>query len=149
MKIDYIIKELTKEDLNLDKEGFLDTLRNLSETKELSLGELEKLLSNIQNQNGHVYIAVNGNKKIIGTAKLLIEQKFSHSGGKVGHIEDVVTHEEYFHKGIASNLIETIISVSKKQGCYKVILDCKEELVPFYSKFGFSNKQNCLRLNII
>jgi len=106
-------------------------------------------LYNVQNQDGHVYIALTNDKKIIGTAKLLIEQKFSHAGGKVGHIEDVVTSKEYCNNGVASDLIKTLVDLAIKQGCYKVILNCKDELVPFYNKFGFYHRENCLRLDLI
>ena len=37
---------------------------------------------------------------IIGSTTLLIEQKFIHDGGKVGHIEDVVTRKGYEGFGI-------------------------------------------------
>ncbi len=149
MNVEYIIKELTQEDLNLDKEGFLETLRNLSETQELDYERLEQLLIKTKNQEGRIYIAMTSDKKIIGTAKLLIEQKFSHDGGKVGHVEDVVTRREYADNGIASNLMETLVNLARKEGCYKAILDCKDELVPFYNKFGFYHRENCLRLNLI
>ena len=29
---------------------------------------------------------------------------------------------------------------SKNEGCYKILLNCKENLIEFYSKFGFENK---------
>lgn len=77
-----------------------------------------------------------------------MKKKFTHSGGKVGHIEDVAVRKEYEGNGIATKIIKEIISCAKKEGCYKIILDCKNNLLPFYQKFGFYIHENCLRLDL-
>jgi glucosamine-phosphate N-acetyltransferase len=146
--VEYEIKELTKEDLIEDKEGFLETLRNMSETGEINLEDAEKILLEIKLQNGIVFIAKTNEKKIIGTMKLLVEQKFIHHGGKVGHIEDVAVRKEYEGKGIASEIIKKIIPFAKQNGCYKIILDCKDNLIPFYQRFGFYKHENCMRIDL-
>jgi glucosamine-phosphate N-acetyltransferase len=146
--VEYEIKELTKEDLIDDKEGFLETLRNMSETGEINLEDAEKILLEIKLQNGIIFIAKTNDKKIIGTVKLFIEQKFIHTGGKVGHIEDVAVKKEFEGNGIASEIIKKIIPFAKQNGCYKIILDCKDKLIPFYQKFGFYTHENCLRLDL-
>ncbi|VVB83263.1 Acetyltransferase (GNAT) family protein [uncultured archaeon] len=146
--MNYEIKELMKEDLEKDKNGFLETLGNLSETEEMSLEDAEKILFEINSNNGTIYVAKTSSGKIIGTAKLLIEQKFTHGGGKVGHIEDVAVRKEYEGNGIATKIIKEIISRAKKEKCYKIILDCKNSLLPFYQKFGFHIHENCLRLDL-
>ena len=38
-------------------------------------------------------------------------------------------------------VIEHLLSHSRQQGCYKVILDCAEANVPFYEKCGFRKKE--------
>jgi glucosamine-phosphate N-acetyltransferase len=146
--VKYEIKELTKEDLIEDKEGFFETLRNLSETGEISLEDAEKILLEIKLQNGIVFIAKTDEGKIIGTVKLLVEQKFIHYGRKVGHIEDVAVRKGFEGKGVASEIIKKIIPFAKQNGCYKIILDCKDNLLPFYQKFGFYKHENCMRLDL-
>ena len=37
-------------------------------------------------------------------------------------------------------LIDYVVNKSKNDGCYKVILDCKEEKVGFYEKCGLIRK---------
>ena len=72
--------------------------------------------------------------KIVSSAKLLIEKKLYQS---VGHIEDVVTHSMYRNKGLGKYLIKHLIDIGiNKEGCYKVILSCKDELCDFYTKCG-------------
>jgi len=148
MNLEYEVKKLTKEDLIDDKEGFLETLRNLSETGEINLEDAEKILSEINLQNGNIYIAKTNEKKIIGTATLLIEKKFIHNGGKVGHIEDVATRKAYEGNGIASEIIKKIIYLARQDNCYKIILDCNEDNISFYKKFGFFKHENEMRLNL-
>jgi len=147
VNIGYLIKKLDVVDLEEDKQGFLETLRNLTVAEDIDLEKMKKFLLEIENQNSCIYIAKR-NKEIVGTATLLIEQKFIHGGGKVGHIEDVAIRKEHKGNGIASEIINSLIEVAKENGCYKIILDCKDKLLPFYGKFGFVHSDNCMRLNL-
>jgi glucosamine-phosphate N-acetyltransferase len=145
--IGYLVKRLDEIDLAEDKNGFLETLRNLTIAEDMDLENMKKVLLEIENQNGYIYIAKR-DKEIIGTATLLVEQKFIHGGGKVGHIEDVSVRKEYEGNGVASEMINSLIEVAKENGCYKIILDCKDKLLPFYGKLGFVHSDNCMRLNL-
>ncbi|MBA7523015.1 hypothetical protein ES705_15138 [subsurface metagenome] len=147
MDFKYIIKKLTKADLT-DLEGFIKTLSNLSSVGSLNLKKAKKILLKINSQNGHIYIAKRDYGEVIGATSLLIEQKFIHEGGKVGHIEDVCIKKEYEGKGIGSALVKKAIEYAKKFDCYKVILDCKDNLVPFYEKLDFYKHENCMRLDL-
>ena len=77
---------------------------------------------------------------IIGTATLIIERKFIHGCGAVGHIEDVVVSSQVRGGGYGRLLINHLIQVAKDAGCYKIILDCDEGNVLFYEKCGMSRK---------
>lgn len=95
----------------------------------------EKILNN---SNIHIFVAESENK-IVGMATIVIEQKFIHKGGRVGHIEDVVVDKEYRNLNIGRSLIEKCIETAKMNDCYKAILDCDEKNVLFYNKCGFKN----------
>ena len=76
------------------------------------------------------------NNKIVCTAKLFIEEKLYQP---VGHIEDVVTDNEYRNKGYGKSLIKYLIDIATKDmNCYKVILSCKESLDNFYLNCGMT-----------
>jgi len=47
---------------------------------------------------------------------------------------------EYRNKGIAAQLMNYMIDISKSNGRKGVILTCKDYLINYYSKFGFKNK---------
>jgi glucosamine-phosphate N-acetyltransferase len=75
---------------------------------------------------------------------LVLEWKFIHEAGARGRIEDVVVHHGYRSKGLARHLNEILIQLAKKKGVYKLSLECKDELVAFYEKFGYKKDQNFL-----
>ncbi|KAF6252261.1 acyl-CoA N-acyltransferase, partial [Scenedesmus sp. NREL 46B-D3] len=79
--------------------------------------------------------------QLLGTACLIIERKFIHSCGKVGHIEDVVVDAAARGHKVGQRLIDELVCVAKQRGCYKVILDCAEHNIPFYEKCGLSRKE--------
>lgn len=86
--------------------------------------------------------------RVAGTASLFLEPKFIHSGGIVGHIEDVAVHPAFQHHGVGARLVQHLLDVSKSAGCYKVILDCEENVIPFYEKLGFRRWEHALRIDL-
>jgi glucosamine-phosphate N-acetyltransferase len=86
--------------------------------------------------------------KIIGTASVLIEHKMLHYGSKVGHIEDVVVANRTRVKGIGRTLVEKCVEFCKTNNCYKVILNCSNENIPFYENCGFRVSDNCMRIDL-
>lgn len=86
------------------------------------------------------------NIKLIGSGTVIYEPKIIHSCKYVGHIEDIVVHNEYRSLGIAKRIIEDLVKQSFDRNCYKVILDCKDELCKFYEKNGFKLNGNQMSL---
>ena len=87
------------------------------------------------------------NGKIVGSTTLLIEQKFIHNGGCVGHIEDVVVSKEFEGRGIGIKLVTSLLEIANTRNCYKTILNCNDELIPFYERIGFKQESNQMRYN--
>lgn len=148
MGLDYFISELNMVDLKNDLNGFLNSLKSLSIVGNISSDSAKEILSRINNQNGHIYVAKTKTEEIIGCITLLIEQKFIHDGGKVGHIEDVSVRKEYEKKGIGSSLVNTALDQAKLYNCYKIILDCDKKNIPFYEKLGFKLNGVEMRFNL-
>jgi glucosamine-phosphate N-acetyltransferase len=76
---------------------------------------------------------------VLGSGTILYEPKIIHGCKKVGHIEDIVVHQNYRSYGIAKNILNQLTVLAKENNCYKIILDCKKELCGFYEKNGFTN----------
>jgi glucosamine-phosphate N-acetyltransferase len=137
-----IIREIEEDDL---KNGFLETLDFLRNTSDLDKNKANEILKKIkQNLNHIIYVAID-NKKIVGSTTLLIEQKFIHDGGLVGHIEDVVVRKDYEGKGIGIKLVTSLLERAKEKNCYKTILDCKDDVKQFYERIGFKHESNGMR----
>lgn len=136
-KIEFEVREISVTDL---RRGFFETLSNLAEVGRISEDQekAKKILYEITFYPFcKIFVAVKKDGEIVGSNTLLIEQKFIHNGGKVGHIEDVVTKKGYEGMGIGTALVGESLRFARQMKCYKVILDCSEENVSFYKKIGF------------
>ena len=137
-----IIREIEEDDL---KNGFLETLDFLRNTSDLDKNKANEILKKIKRNPNHIiYVAID-NKKIVGSTTLLIEQKFIHDGGLVGHIEDVVVRKDCEGKGIGIKLVTSLLERAKEKNCYKTILDCKDDVKQFYERIGFKRESNGMR----
>ena len=108
---------------------------------------MEWLFNKIMRNSDHVIAVAITDDKVVGAATLFIEPKFIHNGGNVGHIEDVVVDKNYQGKKIGEKIIKYLLEEAKTNGCYKTILDCSDEVKPFYEKLGFKHNANALRLD--
>ena len=141
--------QITVQKLNYSfiNDEFLKTLESLRPTG-LTVEEAREVFTQEYLQLNHVYIAlVEG--VVVGTATLVLERKFIHKGGMVGHIEDVSVNEDYKQEGVGTTLINRLIDIGKTMMCYKLILDCNKDIIPFYSQFGFYQTEEAnLRLDL-
>lgn len=79
-------------------------------------------------------------QEIIASATLVIEDKFIHSCGRVGHIEDVVVNSLYRGASLGKRVSQFLTDLAREEGCYKTILDCDPHNIPFYNKLGYKQK---------
>jgi glucosamine-phosphate N-acetyltransferase len=144
--VESIIRELEEKDFT---KGFLNVLDTLRETSDIEEDKALKIFKNIKLNPNHIIVVAEINEKIVGSTTLLIEPKFIHRGGIVGHIEDVVVSEEFQGLEIGKKIIKYVLELAKNHGCYKTILDCSDEIKPFYEKLGFKVHSNELRFDHI
>ena len=140
------IRELKKEDL---WNGFLTSLDSLKEASSINKEKADAIFEKINSNPDHIIAVAEIDGKIVGSTTLLIESKFIHNGGLVGHIEDVVVDKNYQGQKIGEKIMKFLIEISKNRGCYKTILDCTDEVKPFYEKLGFKQVASELRLDNI
>ena len=141
---DVKIRKIEEDDLN---NGFLESLDSLRKASDLDSSKAKEILVKIQSNPNHSIFVAELDGKIVGSTTLLIEPKFIHQGGLVGHIEDVVVNKEFQGKKIGEKLIRTSLDYAKNQGCYKTILDCMDDVKPFYEKLGFKLHSNAMRFD--
>ncbi len=133
----YEIRSIEENDYEKD---FFSLLNQLTQSDKISKNDFIYKLSEIK-KSGDVFV-IEDNNKIIASGKLLIEQKLIRNGGKVGHLEDIVVHYEYRKFGLGKLIVDHIVDLAKKEGCYKIIGDCSDDIINFYLKIGFQKKGN-------
>lgn len=139
-----VIRELEAVDF---RNGFFETLENLSSLEGLTTKRAIQILQEISINPLYRIFVVEDKGQIVGATTLLVEQKFIHNGSRVGHIEDVATRKGWEHKGIGSAVVKHTIEAARKEGCYKVVLDCSKERVTFYERLGFRRSALSMRFD--
>ena len=68
--------------------------------------------------------------QMVAHGTVILERKFIHGGSVAGHIEDIVVSPATRGRGLGLILVKGLRDMaSMGLGCYKVILDCKEDRV--------------------
>lgn len=138
------IRQMIAPDL---RNGFLEAIGALGPT-ELTYDEAVAVYQRRLRDKVLTYVAlIDG--KVVGTAALIVEQKYLHNGGFVGHIEDVAISPGQQGRGIGAALVKYLIEDCERLGCYKVLLDCTPELMPFYERAGFHEWVKNMRLDLV
>ncbi|KAK0612349.1 acyl-CoA N-acyltransferase [Bombardia bombarda] len=135
----YQLRALRQSDFDT---GFLDCLRVLTTVGEITKQQFEDRYAWISRQDGGYFILViedtnSSPPRVVGTGALIVERKFIHNLGSVGHIEDIAVAKDQQGKKLGLRIIQALDFVAEKTGCYKTILDCSEANEGFYVKCGF------------
>jgi glucosamine-phosphate N-acetyltransferase len=127
--------------------GFLESLAHLQKV-DLTPEEAIRIWRGRNAAGVRTVVAVDGEGNVMGTASLILEHKFIHRGGTIGHIEDVAVHPDHGGKGIGSAVVKALVELARQSGCYKVILSCNDQNLPFYTKLGFKRHDNGMRIDL-
>lgn len=141
------VRELEKGDYYNSYLELLEQLTTVNK-EDITYNDFSNFIDNINSAYNHkVFVCVidtdtdidMSNEIIVATATVFVEQKLIHNMGKVGHIEDVVCHENYRGQKIGKFIIDYCSNYCFKNGCYKSILDCSQSNIGFYNSCGFKN----------
>ncbi|KAH8158521.1 hypothetical protein CIB48_g9726 [Xylaria polymorpha] len=132
----YIARSLRLSDYDT---GFLDCLRVLTTVGEITREAFNERYNWMSSQDTYYVLVIEDTNtgKVVGTGNLLVERKFIHNLGLVGHIEDIAVAKDQQGKKLGLRLIQALDFIAQKVGCYKSILDCSEANEGFYVKCGF------------
>lgn len=82
----------------------------------------------------------------VATGTVIFEPKLIRGGAPVAHIEDIVVHRDYRGRGISTTILGKLVELAHCKECYKVILDCREELETVYERAGFEKRGSQMAL---
>ncbi|XP_050316340.1 probable glucosamine 6-phosphate N-acetyltransferase isoform X2 [Anthonomus grandis grandis] len=122
------------------EKGFLQLLSQLTTVGDITQAEYEAQFRKMQKAGCYFVTVIEDirHSKIIGAATLVTEMKFIHKCGMRARLEDVVVNNTYRGKQLGKLIVLTVTLLAKKIGCYKMSLDCKDPLIPFYKTLGYT-----------
>ncbi|CAJ0920155.1 unnamed protein product, partial [Mesorhabditis belari] len=88
-----------------------------------------------------VVIEETSTHQLVGSATLVLEWKFIHAAGARARIEDVVIRHDMRGRKLGALLNRVLVSLAKLFGVYKISLECKDSLIPFYELNGFKKDE--------
>ncbi|OTF82066.1 glucosamine 6-phosphate N-acetyltransferase-like protein, partial [Euroglyphus maynei] len=133
-KDNFRIRPLSRNDF---EHGFLTVLSQLTTVGDVSREKFDEIFDKMKS-NGCYYVTVIEDlhtNRIAGSATLFIEYKFIHNGGLRARIEDVVIDNDYRGQNLGVTLVKTLKSLSKLLKCYKLTLDCNDQMISWYRKY--------------
>lgn len=115
----YTIRPLRCSDYH---KGYLEVLRVLTTVGEFSYEQWTERYEWMAKRNDEYYLLVicDETGKVVGTGSLIVERKFIHALGMVGHIEDIAIEKNQQGKKLGLRMINALDYVAAKVGCYKV-----------------------------
>lgn len=118
---DYTIRPLRRSDYH---RGYLDVLRVLTTVGDISEDRWNERFDWIQSRSDEYYMLVvcDGADRVVGTGSLIVERKFIHSLGLVGHIEDIAVEKGQQGMKLGLRIIQALDFVAAHVGCYKVFI---------------------------
>jgi glucosamine-phosphate N-acetyltransferase len=136
-----IVRPLERGDFS---KGYTKLLEQLTVVGEVGESEFISRFDELKAASSTYWIVViedATDSSLLATGTLVIEKKFTHSAGKVGHIEDVVVDSTNRGQNLGKTIVTQLREIGKAQGCYKIILDCTPEKTQFYLSCGFHPKE--------
>jgi glucosamine-phosphate N-acetyltransferase len=115
----YVVRPLQQSDYH---RGYLDVLRVLTTVGDISVEEWNDRYSYMAKRNDEYFLLVvcDGSGRIVGTGSMIVERKFIHSLGLVGHIEDIAVETGQQGKKLGLRIIQSLDYIAAQVGCYKV-----------------------------
>lgn len=133
--------------------GYLELLSQLTKVGSISKDEFEKRFKLMKECNQPVehYVIVIiedlSTKKVVAASTLFLELKFIHQCAIRGRLEDVAVLDSYRGKHIGELIVKIIVELAREPyNCYKLSLDCTDELCKFYLKNNFTYGSNMLAI---
>lgn len=107
--------------------GYMDVMKVLGRTGYVSEDAWEERCEWLREMGSTYLILVVTSKnhegmgeKIIASGTLMLEHKFSHNMGLVGHIEDIAIGKDQKGKKMGIRMLQALLHVATMKGCYKV-----------------------------
>lgn len=133
-----MIREIVKEDFNGLMELYMQLHNNPMPEK---TSEIIELWERISNDKEHHIIVAEIDGKIVSSCVCVIIPNLTHNQRPYALIENVITHNDYRKKGLATSCLNYAKEIAIKENCYKLMLltgSKKESTLNFYERAGYN-----------
>ena len=121
--------------------GLLYDLGRPKPKKDSDVDIFRKLTKNyLKNSDKRILVAEFDAMKIVGMVSLMFLPRLNQTNVEL-YIPELVVLEKYHGQGIGRKLIESCVSIAKKEKCYRIRLESgnrREESHKFYNRLGFT-----------
>ena len=96
----------------------------------------------MDDRNHHVIVAVEDNQ-VVSSCVCIIIPNLTHNQRPYALIENVVTKEEYRHRGLARGCLVYAKELAEQENCYKMMLltgSKQESTLNFYRQAGYNSE---------
>ena len=103
--------------------NFLSVLTVLTTVGSISAESFSTQFDFMRNRCPETYytlVVCDGSNRVVGTGTVVVERKFIHALGKVGHIEDIAVEKGQQGMKLGLRIIQALDGVAERVGCYKV-----------------------------
>ncbi|MDE5770731.1 MAG: GNAT family N-acetyltransferase [Ruminococcus sp.] len=149
-----VYKRLTEKELDIFIKMRINQLREEGATEDIDLTpELKNYYKRHMADGTFIsWLAVDtDNGKIVGTSGISIVEKPPYFGcptGRIALLSSMFTDKSYRRKGIATALLEKIVSEAKEQKCGTIQITASDTGVLLYSNFGFVKNDNFMQYKL-
>jgi len=105
----------------------------------------DNFIDNILGCN-HVILVQEYEGNLVAVGTLLVEDKMTYGGCKMGHIENIFVDPNYRRMGFGEKIVNELLISAEKKKCYRVDLNCNSELESFYKKMNLKQKHICMNI---
>jgi dTDP-4-amino-4,6-dideoxygalactose transaminase len=125
-------------ELEADKvEEYVNLLFQLNSYRVPEDVDVMEKYQDVKRCGGKIFLMYLGDE-LVASAKRWLEPKFSGNG--VMHIEDVVVDSKFRHQGIGGMMVEFMKRSAIQEGCYKILLNARDDLRGFYTGCDFKDE---------
>ena len=145
-------RKLTEKDLDIFIEMRINQLREEGAKEDIDLRPAlrDYYMRHMKDGTFVSWIAEDGGK-IIGTSGMSFVEKppyFGCPSGKMGLLSSMFTNPAYRRKGIAKELLHSVVEEAKNYGCGTVQITASDMGVKLYTAYGFTHNGNFMQYKL-
>lgn len=151
--MEILIKRASQEDVEkviANRKAFITDVMNREASEEFMEATTKYFHNNINSESVLCYIATH-EEQIVASVVTTIAQvipKTYNLSGKIGYVYNVYTLPNYRRQGLATKLLQEVITEAKNLGIGELYLNATEVGRPVYEKLDFKMLENEMRLMI-